>query len=118
MLPPRFDRFHGEYGRVVIDADAHEAVIGGHVVDAVRDRFADRISRKVVHVDQFGLSRWLPFLAPILEVADEFLLLGVDGDNRNAAPNTVLSCGVDMLELRVAIRMLCPSTDLFGACRL
>jgi len=119
LLPPRFqpclDRFHREYGPIVIDPDTHEAVIGSHVIDAVRDGFASRISG----TSTSSGSRRLPFLARVLEVTDQLLLLGVYGDHGNAASNAVLSCGVDVLELRIAIRVLVlPSTDLFGACRL
>jgi len=102
----------------VVDAHAHEAVIGGDIVDAVGNRLANGVGGKVVDVHQFGFALRLPLASRVLEVADELLLLRVDGDDRDAPLDAVLSLGVDVLELRVAIRMLGALTDLFGACRL
>ena len=48
----------------------------------------------------------LPLPSRVLEVADQLLLLGVDGDDRHAPLDAVLRLGVDVLELRVAIGML------------
>src|SRR6266568_6316523 len=104
--PPRLDRGDGKDRRVVVDADADEAVVGGEVIHAVRNRLADRVGREVVDVDQFGLALRIPLAPRVLEVADQFLLLGVDGDDRHTALDAVLGLGVDVLELRVAIRVL------------
>ena len=60
LLPPRLDRGDREHRRVVVDADADEAVVGGDVVDAVRDRLADRVAGEVVDVDELGLALRLP----------------------------------------------------------
>jgi hypothetical protein len=60
----------------------------------------------------------LPLASAVLEVTDQLLLLGVDGDDRHAPINAVLRLRVDVLELRVAVWMLGTSTDLFGACKL
>src|SRR5882672_4913051 len=106
LIPPCLDRGHREHWRVVVDADADEAVVGGEVVDAVRDCLADRIGRKVVDVHQVGLALGLPLASAVLEVADQLLLLGVDGDDRDAPLDAVLRLRVDVLELRVAVGML------------
>ena len=66
----------------MIDAHALEAVVGGDVVDAVRNRLADRVGGKVVNVYPLGLALWLPLAAAVLEVPDQLLLLRVDGDYR------------------------------------
>jgi hypothetical protein len=60
----------------------------------------------------------MPLAPRVLEVADQFLLLGVDGDDRHTALDAVLGLGVDVLELRVAIRVLgavCSETWCFFA---
>lgn len=90
----------------MIDAHAHEAVIRGEIVDAVRDRFADGVGREVVDVHQLRITLRLPLTSAVLEVANQLLLLRVDGDHRYAAIDAVLRLGVDVLELRVPIRML------------
>jgi hypothetical protein len=62
-----------------------------------------------------GLAVRLPLLASVLEVADQLLVLGVDGDDRNAAVHAILSLGVDVLELRLRSGCCVRSTDLLGA---
>jgi hypothetical protein len=42
------------------DADADGSFVGGQVIDAVWDRFADCIGREVVDVHQVGLALRLP----------------------------------------------------------
>ena len=106
LAPPRLDRRNREHRRIVIDAHAHEAVVGRDVIDAVGDRLAERVGKKIVDIDPVGFALGLPFASPVLEVADEFLLLGVDGDHRDSPRDAVLGLGVDVFELRVAIRML------------
>ena len=59
-----------------------------------------------MHVDKLGLILGLPFDTGVPEVADEFLLLRIDRDERNATLARVLRLRVDVLELRVAIGML------------
>src|SRR6266536_4218223 len=105
-LPPSLDRCHGEHRRVVVGADVDEAVVRRDIVDAVRDRLADGVVGKVVDVDQLGLALRLPVPPGILEVADQLLLLGIDGDERHATVEAVLRLLVDVLELRIAIGML------------
>jgi hypothetical protein len=90
----------------MVGADVDEAIVGGEVIDAVRNRLADRVTRKVVDVDQVGYTLGLPFPTPVLEVADELLLLGIDGDHRDPLLDAVLGGGVDVLELRVAVWVL------------
>lgn len=54
---------------------------------------------EVVVVDLLRLAT--PGLAGILELADEFLLLGVDADARVAAPAEIVSQFVDVTELPI-----------------
>jgi hypothetical protein len=50
-------------------------------------------------VDQLGLTSRLPLTAAVLEVADQLLLLRIDGNYRDFALNAVLGLGVDVFEL-------------------
>jgi len=53
-------------------------------------------------------------LPAILEITDQFLLLGVNGDDRLQALQ-VVGCGVvDIFELRVAVRVLPPFPRLLN----
>lgn len=65
----------------MIDADADPAVVGGEVIDAVGDGFAEVRVDEVVDTYRYGLALGLPLAAAVAEVADELLLLGVDGDD-------------------------------------
>ena len=75
----------------MIDPDAHEAVVGGKIVYAVRNGLADGVRWKVVHVHQLGLSLWLPLAPCIFEVADQLLLLRINGNNWDSARHAALS---------------------------
>ena len=58
-----------------------------------------------MHADRFGRAGRLPLLTGILEIADQFFLFRVDRDHRLVALQERHGGRVDMLELRVAIRM-------------
>ena len=106
LQPPPPERLHGEYGGVVILPDAHPAAVTGHVVDAVRNRLAERLVDEIVYLDPLRLPLRTPLPAPVAILSNQLLFLGV---NRNywlpqgleGAPPPV-----DMLELRIAVRML------------
>src|SRR5207248_1004305 len=56
LAPPGLDRRDGEHGRVVVNPDTDEAIVGADVVDAVRNGLADRVLWKVVNVHKVGLA--------------------------------------------------------------
>ena len=74
--PPLANRGDGEGRRIVIAADADPRFVPRHVVDATRNRFADRIARKIMHPHALWLTRRLPLASAILEIARR----GADGD--------------------------------------
>ena len=70
---------------------------------------------EVIHADLRRMPRGVPLTASILEVAEEFLLLGIDRNDRLAAALKVLHPGVEMLELRVAVWVMAPLAGLAGS---
>src|SRR5271166_371205 len=88
--PPTTDGVSGEGRRVVVDADADPTGVAGDVVDAVRRRAPEFGNDEVVDANLFGSPLRPPFAPCTLEVADEFLLLGVDGDRWFARAQSVL----------------------------
>src|SRR5205823_2941466 len=104
--PPAADALDGEAGGVVVDADTDPALVGGDVVDAVGHGAALAADDEVVHAHLLGAALAAQLAAGILEIADQLLLLGVDGDGRLAASPEALDRSVDVLELRVAVGML------------
>src|SRR5206468_5963264 len=71
----------------------------------VRNDLAEFLINKVMDLDLFGLALGLPLPPAILERTDELLLLGIHRDHRLAALLKAIDHGVDVLELRIAIRM-------------
>jgi len=78
FFPPAPDAFDGEFGGVVIDPNADPPLIGGDIVDAVGRDLAEVRINEIIDANFLRLPFWLPFLATVLEIADPFLLLGVD----------------------------------------
>ncbi len=78
--PPFLDAVDGERRGVGGLADEDGAGVGPRVVDAVGDGEALGIGAEVVVLDLFGTA--VPLGAGISERADEFLLLGIDADDR------------------------------------
>src|SRR4051812_12790887 len=78
FFPPAPDAFDGEFGGVVIDPNADPPLIGGDIVDAVGRDLAEVRINEIIDANFLRLYFWLPFLATVLEIADQFLLLGVD----------------------------------------
>jgi hypothetical protein len=59
-----------------------------------------------------GIALRPQFPAPVFEVADKLLLLGVHRDRRLLFGLERLDPGVDMFELGVAVRVVTPVTSL------
>ena len=78
FFPPAPDAFDGEFARVVIDPNADPPLIGCDIVDAVGRDLAEVRINEIIDTNFLRLSFWVPFLATVLEIADQFLLLGVD----------------------------------------
>ena len=101
--PPLLDAVDGERRGVGGSADEDGAGIGARVVDAVGDGEALGIGGEVVVVDEFGAA--VPLRAGIAEGADEFLLLRIDADDRDAVGGAALAQLGDVPELLVAVGM-------------
>ncbi len=82
--PPASNLLHCKLRGVVIDADVHPASIGGQVINVVGGDLAQLRIDEVMNPDFFRHPLGLPLLAGVLEVTDQFLLLGIDGNYRIA----------------------------------
>src|SRR3954467_1665965 len=85
FFPPAPDAFDGEFGRVVIDPNADPTLIGCDIVDAVGCDLAELRINEIIDANFLGFARGLPFLAAVLESADQFLLPGIDRNHRIAS---------------------------------
>src|SRR6516165_3957473 len=111
-LPPAADRLDGESGGVMICADTHPALVVVDVVDAIGNGTAKLRVYEVVDVDELRASLTTPFLAGILEIAHQLLLLRVDRDHRLVGFQEGGRLVCDVLELRVAVDVLLPFLGL------
>ena len=112
-FPPAAQCRDGERGGVVVDTDRDPAGVGRDVVDAIGDGLAQVLVGEVVDVDAFGLTHGLVLASAVLELPDQFLLLGVDRDHRLPGTDVLCDRGVEVTELGVAVLVLAALGD-FG----
>src|SRR5215471_4466389 len=106
VVPPSPDRFHGELGCVVIDSNAAPARVSRHIIDPVGNDLAQLLVGKVVDLYWLGLAFRGPLPATITELTDQFLLLGIDRHDRLPLPLEDRHPPVDVLTLRIAVRVM------------
>ena len=92
-----------------------EALVAPHVVDAVGIRARHIGTREIVALHAEGLLRRAPLLAGVRVVADQFLLLGVDRQDRQPGRQGPLDAGVDMAKLGIPVGMIRPLLGLARA---
>src|ERR1017187_2582977 len=75
---------------------------GEQVIDTVRDRDADGVGTEIVIIDAHG--RAIPLHPVVLEVADQFSLLGIDADHGKPLAFKAGTQRGDVTKLLVAVR--------------
>ena len=105
-VPPAADGLHGERRSVVIGADVHPSGVRRQVIDPVRDRLAQVPVGEVMGVHPDRPARGPPLPAAVLELADQFLLLGVHADHGIPGRQMLAGLLADVTELSVPVRML------------
>src|ERR1035437_4863922 len=108
LTPPAAYRLHRKLRRIVIGSYAHPALIAGQIVDSIRSRLALLLIWEIMHSHLLRTAFELPFAAPILIIAHQFFLLGVDRNHRRSSLLKRLCLLIDMLKLRIPIRMTGP----------
>jgi len=103
--PPAPDRLHRKLCRIMIDPHIYPALIGRQIIDSVGNHFAQVGVGKVMHVHWLWGAGRLPFPPGILKVADQFFLFGIDRDHRLSGTLELPDARVDILKLRIPIRM-------------
>ena len=92
-----------KFGRIIGVAQIDIALVMEDVIDAIGYGPAQRIAREIMEI---GL-RWslAPSAAFVGEVADQFLVLGIDTDDRIACAQELLSHTTNVAKLAVAVGM-------------
>ena len=70
----------------MVNAHADPAGVAGEIVDPVGNGLAALRNQEVMDPDRRGLAVRPPLAARVLEVADQFLLLRIDGDDGLRGP--------------------------------
>src|SRR2546425_9191730 len=112
VSPPAPDRLHSTLSRVMIHPHTDPARVCGFVIDAVRNNLAQRLTREVMDPDLLRLALRRPLAPTIAELADQFLLFGVDRYDRLALLLEGLGTTVHVLELRIPIGVRAPLQGL------
>ena len=102
-LPPAANALDRKFGGIGIDPDIDPSLVGGNVIDAVRRHLTQALDLEVMDAHRLGISLAPQLAAAVLEVADQFLLLGVDGNRRITGGDRRLTGGVDVLELGISV---------------
>jgi len=79
--PPAPDGSHGERTGVVIGADVHKPSVATEIVNPIGVGPRNGRLGKIMSIDLHRGPRFMPRLAFVLVVAEEFLLLGIHGDH-------------------------------------
>ena len=106
LLPPTINRCNSKLRCVRTDSDGHSCFIAMNVVNTIRHRLAFGLVRKVMGINRAGFPLGFVGLARIFLVSQRFFLLRVHRNGRFTTPLLGQHAGVDMLKLRIAIRML------------
>src|SRR6266853_848977 len=105
MPPPPPDGLHRKLGGVMIHPHADPAGVRRFVVDAIGNDLTQRLVGKVVALDLLGLPLGLPLAPAIAELAYQLLLFGIDGHHGLPLLLEGLGPAVDVLKLRIPIRV-------------
>ncbi len=89
----------------MVDANVDPARIVDQVVDAIGAGFAQLGNHEVIHPHRLGLALGLPFASGILEIAHQFLLLGIHRNGWFSGGDLLLHTLVDMPELGISVDM-------------
>jgi hypothetical protein len=92
----------------MIHPHANPASVCGFVIDTIWNDLAQGLAGKVVDLDRLRLSLRRPLATAIVELADPFLLFGIDRDDRLALLLEGFGTPVDVLKLRIPIGVRAP----------
>ncbi len=110
--PPTSDALDREGRGIVVDPDINPARVRRDVIDPVGRYLAQFGDLEVVHPHPLGLALGAQFPTAVPEIANQFLLLGVDREGWLAGRLKVAHLGVDVFELSIAIAMAGPFARL------
>src|SRR5580704_1400452 len=102
LTPPLRNGIDRKGWGVVTGSQKHRAAVGQRIVDAVGSYQSLGLGPKVVILDQNRIA--IPFGSGVLEVANQFLLLGIDTEDGQALGGKSFLLLGDVEELWIAVR--------------
>ena len=106
LPPPLPNGSYRKRSRVVIDTNTDPAVVPRQIINPVGRYLTRFLVYEIMNANFFRITLWMPFPPCILEIAYQFLLLGIYRNNR--LPPALLPSRflVDVVELRIPVWML------------
>src|SRR6266704_826291 len=92
-----------------------EAAVVDHIVNPIRNRFPVCDGAVIIDIASRILPFGLPFPPIVLEISNEFLLLTINGNHRQALGFKGFPGSIDLLKLGGSIGMRCPLDRLLGS---
>src|SRR5580658_4509853 len=96
----------------MIDSDADPSGVGCQIVYPVRRSASQFRYHKIMHENLFRIPLRSPLPPSILEIPQQFLLLGVNRYHRLTGSDIAPDLVINVLELRIAVRMRVPFLGL------
>ena len=113
-LPPATDCLYCKRSRIMIRTYAYPTRVGSDVVNTIwigAARFFD----KIMNLNFYRFPFWSPGLSIVFETANQLLFFGVDRNYRIGINQPLSNLGINMLKLRIAVRMARSFKGLFVA---
>ena len=105
FLPPTGKGRHSKFRCISRRTNVYRPAMAKDIIDAIRNRFPYGILREVMGIHCIWL--FFPGSSSVLIIADQFLLLRIYTDDRALGCFKSLFLGLDLLKLRVSVRMSC-----------
>src|SRR4030095_6638340 len=109
--PPASDRLHRKLWRILINPDPDPTFVAGQIINPIWNPFAQLLVCEIMDADLERVPFGAPLLPWLLEIANQFFLFRIDRNDRLAAFLKSQDFLIDLLKLRITIRMVC---SLFG----
>src|SRR5947207_6719139 len=91
----------------MIRSYADPALVLSGIENAIGYSLTELFVLEIMRAHRFRFSYRLPFLSAIFEIANQFFLLRIHGDDRLPALLEILTLAIEILKLRIAVRMRC-----------
>ena len=112
QLPPASNVCDGKGSHVVIDSYSGPAQIVSDIVHTIQGHLTEFRDHRVMHTHRFRFALWTQFTVTVLEVVNQFLLLGIYRNDRLSSALEGMYLRIDVLELGVPISVCRPLTGL------